>query len=214
MSGRLKRGNPPPRTIRRHNYYEVLPDLLACFGERCAYSMQHQERAGRLEVDHFNPTTKRKPKQDYNNLFPASRHCNSKKSNHWPNEEQLAAGIRFLNPCEENDYGEQIFEDPESHLLHGTTPAATWHIRICGLNAEHLVIERKKRAECWLLFEKTKRATIAKGLGWAQLAKLIESYKTMIEILIPPIPFRKKPPVDPQPSSPSTSAPVRRGRRG
>jgi hypothetical protein len=109
--------------------------------------MQHEERAGRLEVDHFDPRRKKELRQDINNLFPASRHCNGKKSNHWPNNTEIAAGCRFLNPCKEIDYGEQIFEDPITHNLIGTTPAAIWHIRICGLNAEHLVFERAKRSE-------------------------------------------------------------------
>lgn len=79
------------------------------FDGRCAYSMQHHERAGKLEVDHFDPHKKKDLIQRFENLFPASRHCNGKKSDHWPNKTESAAGCRFLNPCEEMDYGEQIF---------------------------------------------------------------------------------------------------------
>jgi len=64
------------------------------------------------------------------------RHCNGKKSNTWPSKAELAAGCRFLNPCEEMDYGEQIFEDPLTNRLVGITPAAIWHIRICALNSD------------------------------------------------------------------------------
>ncbi len=146
---RVKRGPPPKKPIKRRKYASVLPELMRDFEGRCAYGMQHYSRCGKLEVDHFDPRLKKELIQDYNNLFPASRHCNGKKSDIWPNKEELAAGCRFLNPCEELDYGEQIFEDPETHRLVGTTPAAIWHIRVCGLNADNLVHERKRRAEHW-----------------------------------------------------------------
>jgi len=69
------------------------------------------------------------------------------KCDHWPTKTEASDGCRFLNPCEEMDYGEQIFEDPDTHRLVGTTPAAIWHIRICALNADPLVNEREKRAK-------------------------------------------------------------------
>jgi len=86
--------------------------------------MQHQSHSGPLEVDHFDPRRKNDLTQDYENLFPASRHCNGKKADTWPTRSELAVGCRFLNPCQEMDYGEQIFEAPESHELVGVTPAA------------------------------------------------------------------------------------------
>src|SRR6266567_1902077 len=146
---RIKRGPPPAKPIKRRRYRDALPRLMEDFCGRCAYSMQHHERAGPMEVDHFDPRRKNDLIQRYENLFLASRHCNGKKSNHWPNKVEKASGCRFLNPCEEVDYGEQILEEPGSHRLVGVTPAARWHIRMCGLNALHLVYERAKRAECW-----------------------------------------------------------------
>src|SRR6266511_1990984 len=103
---RVKRGPPPAKPIRRHRHRDAMPELLRDFGLRCAYSMQHQERAGKLEVDHFDPRLKQELIQDYSNLFPASQHCNGKKSNHWPTKAERAVCCRFLNPCEEMDYGE------------------------------------------------------------------------------------------------------------
>ncbi|MDQ3623634.1 MAG: hypothetical protein M3463_14285 [Verrucomicrobiota bacterium] len=58
----------------------------------------------------------------------------------------VRAGIRFLNPRLEQDYGKHIFEDPRTHELTGVTPAARFHIICCDLNAEHLVVERRDRA--------------------------------------------------------------------
>jgi len=157
------------------------------FGGRCAYSMQHFRRAGKLEVEHFDPRRKKDLIQDYNNLFPASRHCNGKKGAVWPTAAEQAAGCRFLNPCEEVDYGEQIFEDPATHLLVGSNPAAIWHIRICGLNADHLIYERRRRAEHLATM---KRVVRLKGgfYGVADLVNLIANFREEVESMIPPIP--------------------------
>lgn len=148
--------------------------------------MQHQERSGRLEVDHFDPRRKKDLLQSYTNLFPASRHCNHKKADHWPTKGEVAAGCRFLNPCEEMDYGDQILEDPVSHQVVGTTPAARWHIRMCALNAEHLVAERAKRAEYWQQL-KTKGVRVKSTLPEA--AELIRGFQKEVELMIPEIPF-------------------------
>ncbi|WCJ58852.1 HNH endonuclease [Fontisphaera persica] len=147
--------------------------------------MQHHERAGALEVDHFDPRKKKDLIQQYDNLFPASRHCNGKKSDHWPSRTEQAAGCRFLNPCREIDYGEQIFEDPHSHLLIGLTPAAKWHIRICALNADHLVRERQRRAEYWQLL---KSAPIRIKDNIQKVRKMVEEFRREVEIMIPEIP--------------------------
>src|SRR5260370_37031108 len=105
---RVRRGPPPAKPIKRHRYRDAMPELMRYFQSRCAYSMQHRERAGDMEVDHFAPRRKKDLIQKYANLFLASRHCNGKKGANWPSKAEQAAGCRFLNPCEEMDYGEQI----------------------------------------------------------------------------------------------------------
>lgn len=181
---RIKRGPPPAKVIKRSRYPSVLPELMRDFDGRCAYSMQHHERAGKLEVDHFDPRKKKDLIQCFDNLFPASRHCNGKKSNHWPNKAETAAGCRFLNPCEEMDYGEQIFEDPDTNRLVGTTPAAIWHIRICALNADHLVNERAKRTK---YAEQLKNKAIRVKRAFNEVGELISSFRTEVATLIPEI---------------------------
>ncbi len=139
-----------------------------------------------MEVDHFNPRLKKKLIQDYQNLFPASRHCNGKKGDTWPNKEELAAGCRFLNPCKEIDYGEQIFEDPKTHRLVGKTSAAVWHIRVCGLNANHLVHERMRRAGYWEQLQRT--PVLVTGVN-EEVATLVEKFRNEVELMIPEIPL-------------------------
>jgi hypothetical protein len=100
-----------------------------------------------MEVDHFNPILRGLARNKYANLFPATRHCNGSKASLWPSAGLRKAGVRFLDPTKEHDYGVHIFEDPATHALIGTTPAGRYHIRCCDLNAPHLVIERRDRAK-------------------------------------------------------------------
>jgi hypothetical protein len=182
---RIVRGSPPAKRLKRHTYRSALPELIRDFDGRCAYSMQHFTAAGNLEVDHFDPRLKKEYHQSYDNLFPASRYCNGKKSNHWPSKTEMKAGCRFLNPCLEADYGGQIFENPVTHELIGATPAAKWHIRICGLNAQHLVDERSKRTKYWKEL-KTVPILFKGDPRW--VANMAKSYRELVEAMIPEIP--------------------------
>lgn len=186
---RIKRGAPPAKVIKRHKYRGALPELVRDFDGRCAYSMQHYERAGGLvtmEVDHFDPRRKNDLVQDYANLFLASRYCNNKKRNSWPTKTEAREGARFLNPCAEVDYGEQIFELPDSHIVVGVTPAAQWHIRKCGLNADHLVHERALRAKYRRLLESAPMQT-RRHVDSEIVVDTVASLRLEVDKMIPPI---------------------------
>ena len=146
---RILRGPAPKKKIRPHNIRKVaLPALRRDFADRCAYSMQHMDLAGGLksmEVDHHDASLPMKSRNQYRNLFLASRHCNNSKQAR-PTRKEKKEGKRFLNPCIEWDYGYQIFEDPRDRHLWGSTPAARYHIIFCDLNAPHLLRERRRRA--------------------------------------------------------------------
>lgn len=185
MPGRVQRGDPPAKRLRRGKHRDALPELMRDFRGRCAYSMQHWRLAGgmrAMEIDHFNPRQKKDVIQRYENLLLATRHCNGSKGRNWPNPAELAAGCRFLNPCEEVDYGEVIFEDPNTHLLIGRTPAAIWHIRILDLNAPHLIEERRNRADIGRLLSQGPITIKGSGLndGDDAILKLVELAKDMI----------------------------------
>jgi hypothetical protein len=110
--------------------------------------MQHVERIGEMamHVDHFDPRKKKRRRQAYSNLYLAGSQCNISKGNNWPTWVERASGVRFLDPCAEQDYGEHIFEDPITHELIGATPAGDYQILMCDLNALHLVLERRERS--------------------------------------------------------------------
>lgn len=188
---RVVRRNFPKLQLKRHNYRpRALDCLLMDFEGRCAYSMQylHSGGARSIQIDHHDPRLKKELIQDYENLFLASAHCNGAKSDTWPTVQQRQKGIRFLNCCKECDYGSVIFENAETHLLVGSTPAARYHIEILDLNAPHLIAERSERSRLRNLIEK--EPVIAKTNSDAEqfIPKLLGELHACLEKMIPPIP--------------------------
>lgn len=145
--GRVKRGPAPLVQLKRTSYRKALPELRRDFEDRCAYCMRRIGTETEMHVDHFDPRKKKLKRQEYSNLFLADAHCNCAKGDTWPTTDEQAAGCRFLNCCDEYDYGTSIFEDPTTHELVGTSPAATYHIEIIDLNDPGLIEERRSRAE-------------------------------------------------------------------
>jgi hypothetical protein len=184
--GRITRKNPPKKVLTRTTYRDAWDCLALDFDSRCAYSMQHVYRAGGrkcMEVDHFNPHKKLRGIQEYNNLFPATRHCNLSKSDRWPSNKDRELGVRFLNCCQELDYDVHILEDPDTHEVVGVTPQGKYHVRNCDLNAPHLTRERAQRAKLWHLLESTPM-TLKKGKSLPPEFQII---KTEVETMIPRI---------------------------
>lgn len=186
QSGRLPPRGPKPKVrFKRTTYRKAYPFLVEEFGNRCVYSGQHRDLAGgdkAMEVDHFNPDTKNDIVQDYHNLVLATRHCNGCKSS-LPSKTHKEQGLRFLNPCTEKDYGLHIFEDPASHYLWGETHLGRFHILKLGLNARHLVNERKRRYEIWAALREEQALILKPNVAFempAPLRLLIDEVKLMI----------------------------------
>ncbi|PZR70528.1 MAG: hypothetical protein DLM73_17615 [Chthoniobacterales bacterium] len=150
--------------------------------------MQHRRRAGGsamlMEIDHFDSSIKGRDRHRYDNLFLSSRYCNNKKQGNWPSAELRGRGIRFLNCCLEQDYGEHIFENPVTHRVFGVTPPGIYHVRMLDLNAPHLVEERRDRSEYRkLLFEE--RKIVRESEAAIHAFHVLED---QLNYLIPPIP--------------------------
>lgn len=144
-----------------------------------------------MEVDHFNPRKKNDYAQHYSNLFLATRHCNGAKRDRWPTCRERKLGARFLNCCEETDFGVHIFEDPDSHEVVGVTPEGKYHVRNCDLNAPHLVEERTQRADLWSKLEgKAMRIKDGRSLPDVMpVLGIIEALKEVAIKMIPRIPY-------------------------
>jgi hypothetical protein len=191
MAARVRRGEPPKGKLNNRNYRRrALPALLRDFERRCAYSLRHEQQAGGLthmEVDHFNPTLPNRLRNKYSNLFLSTRHCNLKKRAYWPLAVDQKKGIRFLNCCEEMDYGVHIFENPETHELVGVTPAGRYHILACNLNADHLITERMERSLLLNLLARTV-AIVRPNTDLRSLRVNLQLLTTIVDRMIPPIP--------------------------
>jgi hypothetical protein len=191
-SSRIERKQKPPRFYYAHRKY--LKFLLADFESRCGYSCQHLDRAGGIgcmDVDHFNPHLPLPQRNEYRNLILATRHCNGKKGDRWPTAAQKRQGMRFLNPCEERDYGLHIFEDPDTFELWGATPAGVYHVRYLDLNASHLVRERRRRYQ----LRKLKKAAYfvsARRIDSDALAG-VRAFNQEVEKMIVPLPQKRRP---------------------
>jgi len=140
-----------------------------------------------MEIDHFDPTLKGRIRHRYSNLFLASRYCNNKKHGNWPSPEAQSKGVRFLNCCREQDYGEHIFEDPGTHQVVGVTPAGKYHVRILDLNAPHLVDERAERSRLRKLLYQD-RKIVRESSAAMRAFHVLETQLGYLIPMIPPLP--------------------------
>jgi hypothetical protein len=189
----LRKNKPAKKRFTQSTYRKALPFLLKDFEGRCAYSLVHFNDCGTrdMEIDHHNPTVSGNARHNYENLFPATRHCNGKKSDEWPTRAMQKKGIRFLNPCKEQDYDSQIFEKEDGRLV-GTTPAARWHIMMLDLNASHLIHRRNERRKLKILLRDL-GITLRQGVSEHEVSKHIAVLQETLRIAIP---FISPPPLE------------------
>lgn len=138
-----------------------------------------------MEIDHFNPTLKRRARNAYSNLMLATRLCNNIKRDAWPAPSDIAIGARLLNPTVEMDYGEHIFEDPNTNELVAVSPEGSYHIDVLDLNNETFVWEREKRARYATL--KREYAATLSG-SFPELRDMLITVNEVFDLLIPFIP--------------------------
>lgn len=97
-------------------------------------------------------------------------------------------GLRFLNCCEEPDYGVEIFEDKTTFELLGISAAAVYHITCCDLNADFLVEDRRQRAKVWNLL-------LAQAVTITKPEALLPELKMLLELAEKMIPLIPSPPL-------------------
>ena len=182
--GRVKRGPAPLVQLKRTTYRKALPELRRDFEDRCAYCMRRIGTETEMQIDHFDPRQKNSKLQVYSNLFLADAHCNGAKGDIWPTPEEQAAGCRFLNCCDEEDYGRDIFEDLKTHKLVGTSPAAIYHINMIDLDDPGLVEARRFRSEIMTKLERARD----KAKSDPEIMEAVEKLSEMARGLIPDIP--------------------------
>jgi hypothetical protein len=137
-----------------------------------------------MESDHFDPKLRGAQRHKYGNLFPAVHHCNNRKRDYWPTVGDVKKGIRYLNCCDEQDYGEQIFENPDTHELVGVTSAGRFHIDQCDLNAPHFVRERRERSALRAFLQEL---PVLVSTDFVTAKTSIQQLREDVELMIPPI---------------------------
>lgn len=184
---RVVRKHKPGRIYRLHNYREAFPLLMEDFEQRCAYSMVHVKgiAESQMHVDHHDPRLKRA--SPYENLFPACAICNMAKSDR-PNDEERRNGLRLMNPCSETEYGNEIFEDPQTHELVGTTDIASYHIDILDLNNPALVYQRSERSQLLDLMRRPVFLNQQRSVSDPSAGAIVQAFIGLIAYKIPEIP--------------------------
>lgn len=134
----------------RNTYRRAKPQLRRCYGDRCGYSMVHANYIGgkiELEVDHFNPSLKKRKKQRFSGFVLSSGHCNRMKDDTWPTSSDRRDGFYLLDPRKELVYERHVRENKETGELIPVTRAGHYHIEVCDLNAPHLCDLRSRRTK-------------------------------------------------------------------
>jgi hypothetical protein len=142
-----------------------------------------------IEVEHFDPRRINGEKDHrYENLVPAFGPCNRSKSNKCPSPDEEAAGLRFLNPTVERDYGVHLFEDPTSHKIVAITPAGRYHLRHLNLNSEYLRLKREDRSKAINLKRVIELVRSVSNQKAQELEELIRRGESAIQEIPPPPP--------------------------
>ena len=146
--------------------------------------MQREAEDEGFKIDHFFPTAKGGPWTHYANLFLSCDRCNQHKSDNWPTLEFRELGVRYLNCCEEIDYGEHIFERDDGSVF-SETIAGKYHILMLKLNRPDLIRLRRWRTS---LVRELEATALHYGGSFKDFVAKTETLKQLLHELIPPIP--------------------------
>lgn len=134
--------NPFGKEVNYTLYGDVVrKDFQHC----CGYCLITELLAGGMEnfeLDHFKPKAKFPLlKNDFLNIFYACHVCNKNKWSHWPTDESIAQGYRYVDFC--SDTFEAHFEAEENGNWKPLTKAAEYTTEKIRLNRGHLLELRK-----------------------------------------------------------------------
>jgi hypothetical protein len=133
----------------RDGYLKAREHLRRDFENRCAYCMIHEQQMGGDEafwIDHFYPRSKGGRTNDYANLYWTCMGCNRIKRDAWPTVAERRRGLRFADPCKEQDYGVHFVENEDAELM-PLSPCGQYHVQMLRLNRPHRVARRRERNE-------------------------------------------------------------------
>lgn len=122
--------NPTNNTAIREILYEEQKKY-------CAYTDEYISRTDAKDIDHFNPTLKDTPADNYYNWFLVKHLWNKEKSNKWNNFQPI------LHPMA-NDFEERVIYKEGDYIANDFDEEATNLIRLLKLDNAGLAEKRKK----------------------------------------------------------------------
>jgi len=115
---------------------------------RCAYCLIHEQdyqTHESFQVDHFKPRSRfPQLERTYSNLYYSCQLCNkrSRKGDRWPTQSEISAGIRFVDPCDEDWEKHIVFQ--RTGQVEPVTKVGQYSITTLELNRPQLIVHRLK----------------------------------------------------------------------
>jgi len=196
---RIARQESPPPLSGRDGYLGAREYLRRDFGCRCAYCMVHEHQVGGPEsfcIDHFRPRSKGGAGNTYPNLHWACGGCNRAKGDLWPTPDEEGRGIRFADPCREQDYGVHFVED-EHARLEPRTACGEYHVAALRLNRASRVrlrsgrnglTDRLAQAEALIAHLRAQPVSELKRQAVAHIEREVELIREGLGLAIPFVP--------------------------
>jgi hypothetical protein len=127
----------PPRQYRNYRSYREM--LRQDFRYRCAYCLITEFHNGgrwNFTIDHFRPVrglfAHPNLKSVYINLYWCCRECNERKADKWPDLQEEAAGLHWIDPCEASGNHELHWRFSADGEVQWLTPAGEYTVRTLG----------------------------------------------------------------------------------
>jgi hypothetical protein len=129
----------------RDGYFKAREHLRRDFNYRCAYCIVHEQKVGGMEtftIDHFHPRSQGGRVNDYANLYWACVGCNRFKGESGTTTAERRQGVRFADPCREQDYGVHFVENEQSEMV-PQTRCGEYHVLTLRLNRASPMVYRR-----------------------------------------------------------------------
>lgn len=135
----------------KKNYLDYREPLRSDFYYSCAYCSITEFEASAIgfEIDHYMPVNKFPEKKVvYQNLMWSCEHCNGRKKDFYPTENQKQKG-RFIIRVDESDPREHLELEVDGAYLQEKSETGKFNINRLDLNRHSLLRLRKIRRKIW-----------------------------------------------------------------
>lgn len=125
------------------NYSDYKPSLRIEFAKTCVYcrTPDNLSEKNYYAVEHYKPKSIfPQLETEYTNLYYSCGHCNSKKGEFWPTDNELRLGIFIPNPCDHVMF--QHLRTLTNCIVAHHSHAGEWTIDLLDLNSPKKIQKR------------------------------------------------------------------------